>query len=290
MFPYESAIRSGMTLRNLRKVFGKTVLCFFAVFFHMAVPGLCGNTVSGSTTDTGTQPVKTFRFAMAEIESSFYFRLSRVAYTEIFSRLGYAYRQYALPPERALIEVNSGRFDGDAGRLTFDTVLVRKFPNLIRVPEAVAHVNNCAFSTDSTVKVSDWNDLIAGGFRVGYARGVKVVERKVKIYIKQELQFGFRDLNQGFELLRRKRIDILLGLASSVDELLLEPIYRETKVFNVGTLIKMDVYPYLHKKHRLLVPALTDAIQSIKKDGTLDRFTAEIRQSMRETQELKGTE
>ena len=109
-----------------------TFLCTLA-----GVPGYAQ--VIADAADGGDQSRDTLRMTMAKLETTFYFRLAKLVYSDAFSRLGYKSEVYSFPSERALIEANSGRLDGEAGRVMFDSASERKYPNLIRSDHDSGH-------------------------------------------------------------------------------------------------------------------------------------------------------
>ncbi len=200
------------------------------------------------------------------------YEYANLVYEEIFRRLGHDFQFVVLPPERALVEANVGRLDGNAGRIEFDATLKERYPNLIRVNEPLTKVTFGAYSKNGTLKVDGWNSLKDKDILIGFDRGVKMCEIRLPLYVKARNLFPFTDYRLGFKMLDRGRIDLVIQIKTTGDALLKQKKFEGTKIKYIGDLETVPVYPYLNKKHTALVPKLAEALRAIKKDGTYDRL------------------
>ena len=73
-------------------------------------------------------------------------------------------------------------------------------------------------------------------------------------------------------MLRHGRIDVLIALKSSIQDVLSEPEFRDSGIIQAGIMEVVPVFPYLHKIHRSLVPQLASSLKAMKEEGTLKRF------------------
>jgi polar amino acid transport system substrate-binding protein len=184
---------------------------------------------------------------------------------EAFRRLGRQIETAALPAERALLNVNAGIDDGELGRIPG---IEHDYPNLIRVPEKVFDFDFVGFARDPAVQVDGWQSLRS--YSVGHITGWKIYERNTQAARDVTTVRSIREL---FGLLEKKRADIVLlerwqGLWElrhrGLRARLLEPPFARSEMFI-----------YLHRKHRDVVPRLAQALADMKADGTYERLRRE---------------
>ena len=181
---------------------------------------------------------------------------------EAFRRCGIELQLVHLPPERGLRNANAGIEDGEIGRTAG---IEGRYPNLVRVPEAIIKLRFVAFSRKRSIAVENWGMLRP--YRVGIIKGWKVFEDNLRGIVTPML---VDDAEQLFNLLERDRTDVVLyerwmGLAQarkrgSHDATALSP-----------PLASLDIFTYLHKKHAGLAPKVAAALRAIKADGTYQR-------------------
>ncbi|MDH5184569.1 MAG: transporter substrate-binding domain-containing protein [Gammaproteobacteria bacterium] len=189
---------------------------------------------------------------------------------EAFRRIGVDVKVTILPGERALINVNSGIDDGDLFRAPgFES----NYPNLVQVPEKIGIMEFMAYSKESHPASISWQDL--QNHTIAYATGWKIYDRKVKA---NEIT-KVRKINDLFPLLENGRADIVLidrwqGLyiakSSGHKVHLIEP-----------PLATVDMYMYLHKNHAKLIPALSQALKEMKRDGSYQKIYTSLNQSLK---------
>ena len=177
---------------------------------------------------------------------------------EAFRRLGMRAQVIILPPRRALSNANAGVQDGDLPRIAG---LETSYPNLIRVPEKVMDAEFSAFSAGLDFPTDSWKSIEP--FAVGTVRGIKVFEDNIGnvrevVAVNSHLQL--------FSMLERGRVDLILFARS-------QGIWWARKLgFKVHVLepplATRELFMYLHKKHRSLVPRVADALAEMKRDGT----------------------
>lgn len=169
---------------------------------------------------------------------------------------------YPTATERGMLNANDGIDDGLAMRIAG---LEKQYPNLIRVPEAVAVNDFVAITTGHRFATSGWESLQP--YVVSYIMGWKVFEAHLP---KGKELTLVRDAEQLFTLLDKGRADVALyerwqGLATTramgIQVQVMEP-----------PLVRTNMYMYLHKKHAALVPRVAQALVKLKKNGTYQRI------------------
>ena len=267
-------------IKGLSATFKKLILIFIITIVSVTSHDFAHSAHSGSVSargPSGKQPVGTVRFSISQLVGTYYFKLAEMLYTEAFARLGYGFELYAFPPERALLESNSGRMDGEAGRIRFDTVLSDQYPNLIRVTEPVAVLHFCAYTADAAIHLNGWQGLEGRKLVIGYARGTKIAEKKLFDHVDSKYLFEVTDNRQGLRMLRLGRIDVMAATQASVESILAEPEFKDSGISLAGILEVVPAFPYLHKKHSALAPRMAAALKAMKKDGTFDRLLEEAK-------------
>jgi len=181
----------------------------------------------------------------------------------MFQRINVDAKTVLLPSERSLINANAGINDGNIARIKG---LEKKYKNLRMVPGKIIDFNFVVFTKNKNHKIKNWDDLEP--YNVAFINGWKVFEKKVSRY---KSLVKTRDSQQLFKLLKKDRIDIALydqwsgvwwtrNNNSQKIHYLLPPI------------ASYQLYLYLNKKHEKLVPQLSQALQSMKDDGTYQRI------------------
>lgn len=191
--------------------------------------------------------------------------------TEAVKRLGLALEIVNLPAERALIEADSGRDDGTFARVEG---MERQYPNLIRVAEPITTFEFVAHTAGAAFTPAGWESLRP--YHVGIITGWKILENNITGAASLT---RVRDDDLLFGLLAAGRVDVAVydrrqGLAA-IRRLGLRGIAALEPPLAVR-----PMYPYLHRRHAGLVPALERALRGMRADGTLRRITVEAQRRL----------
>ncbi|MDE1460684.1 substrate-binding periplasmic protein [Spartinivicinus poritis] len=156
-----------------------------------------------------------------------------------------------MPNKRSLLASNSGRVDGEAGRIAG---MEKEYPNLVMVPEFLYSLNVLVYSKKHHFTVAGWESLRP--YRIGVLRGAKYAEIGSKGMDTLIVSYG----TQLFQALDAGRIDVAVLHESGNLSL------SGVKGVNVlqPPLQKIIIYHYLHKKHQSLVPMINCAIRKVK--------------------------
>lgn len=229
---------------------------------------------AGEQKDSGLSPTeaekgsKTITLAFLTSKCAQCNRLINLLYTEALQRFGYKFNYETHPPQRSLIEANSGRIDGLAARLEFDADLKRQYPNLIQVEEQIWSVSTGAYSHNPALHIESWESLGNQNLLVGYADGMISARRGVKKYVRPDNGIAATDVYQGLKMLKAKRIDVFVDSDITIRNALENDEFKGVGFTRVGTVERYPLYPYLHKKHAEIAPKLAAALKAMKKDGT----------------------
>jgi len=182
---------------------------------------------------------------------------------EAFGRLGIELRVLILPAGRVLANANLGIEDGCLLRIAG---LEEKYPNLVRVPETLMVSEFVAYSSvrlDESDRLDKFRPL-----SVSYISGWQIFD---KLFRDHPHVTQVKDADLMFNLLKNGRADVVLyerwqGLG----------ILRELKIDDIHLvrppLVSMDMFMYLHRRHRHLVQPLAGKLAELKQDGTYRRL------------------
>jgi len=181
---------------------------------------------------------------------------------EAFKRIGLKAEVVFNPTERSLKDVNEGLFDVEINRIEG---MEKEYPNLVMVPEPNMVMRFVAFSKKD-LPVDGWDSL--RGLRIGIVKGWRILEENTRgfpgvILVPTETEL--------FNMLDRGRIDVAL-----YDEL---TGYEQISLRGFEGMRRLEpplagrkMHLYLHEKNIGLLEPLSEALGSMKEDGTYDRI------------------
>lgn len=182
---------------------------------------------------------------------------------EAFHRAGLTLQIAHLPAERSLTNANTGITDGDFVRISG---LDRLYTNLLRVPEKIADFEFVAFTGNPTIQIGDWAGCKP--YNVAIVRGWKILETNladvsslVKVKNQQLL----------FTLLAKHRVDIVIYSRFEGYEMTKQLGLHAVRALD-PPLATREMFLYLNKKHRRLIPVIAKQLRIMKHDGTFDRI------------------
>lgn len=177
----------------------------------------------------------------------------RVAY----ANLGWQLEFTELPAERAMLESNAGRADGETARVAG---IDARYKNL-RCVEVPLHVSSLSIFVKGADKpVPATLAELSRLPRVGMVVGRKVTE---------DATAGWTNVTRvtnsasALQMLRLGRIDAYLGRA---EDFLLTMRQEGVDVSDYAhrVALRFELFHYLHKKHEALLPAITAELRRIK--------------------------
>lgn len=181
---------------------------------------------------------------------------------EAYRRLGMSMVVNYLPGERSLYSANNGEMDGELYRRLG---MERDYPNLIILPVPLLTYEIVIFTQGTTFLVNGWESLRP--FTIGFVKGIKIIEKNT-VGMKLEQTATMR---QAFLKMSLGRSDIVVANRNSGLAVLKEMKLPDIKVLE-PPLASFPVFHYLHKKHEALVPKLTQILQQMQKDKTIERI------------------
>ncbi|MFV2054867.1 MAG: substrate-binding periplasmic protein [Thiohalomonadales bacterium] len=176
-----------------------------------------------------------------------------------FSNIGFTLIVKKLPAERGLRNANKGLIDGDIARIAG---LSQSYPNLVRVPEKIFEMSFVVWSYKEIDMTQAWDAL--SNRNVAYITGWKIFEHHLP---KTALVTKTKNSMQLFTLLKKGRTDYVLYNRSG-GEYISDQLNMATIKLQKPPLATKAMYIYLHKRHRKLVPLISQALVDMKKDGS----------------------
>lgn len=189
---------------------------------------------------------------------------------EAYRRLGMTMEVREFPGERALQTANEGKVDGELYR---KGDIAETFTHLIKIPVVISSADFVVFVKDKSISAYDWNALLP--YRVGYKRGVKSVEMNLVKGTKSE---PVSSTDQAFKKLDVGRNDVVIS--PKITGLVLLSQLGITGVTLLDPpLLSIQLFHYLHEKHKGLVPKLTATLQQMEKEGVIQNIHKQVEQA-----------
>lgn len=178
-----------------------------------------------------------------------------------YKMIDYSVEFIDLPARRALEWANYGKTDGDLARIDGTE---KKFTNLIKISTPVTVFKGVAFTRNIKKDILSWEDL--KGLSIGIIGGIRYSE----IGTQGLNPVLAEDMSHLFKLLSKDRIDIAVAV---LDAGRIE-IYRNFKDSGIQVIGKplysAQLFHYVHKKRKDLVPQLEQALQKMKENGKIE--------------------
>lgn len=194
--------------------------------------------------------------------------------TEICRRMHYACTLSYAPPARAAAMVETGEMDGENYRI-FDFLKDGRNPHHVRVDAPLYVATFMAWGKPLAPKVSSWQDLIALDRDVIYLFGSKIVVNRIGEAMGKKLQIT-HSVESGLNMLMANRASYFIGTDGFSVEHKIKELQLQNAIVNLGVVEKADTYMYLNEKHVALVPKMKEAIEQMRKDGTLQNLLREM--------------
>jgi ABC-type amino acid transport substrate-binding protein len=187
--------------------------------------------------------------------------------------MGYDFQLVYHPPEREIIEVNSGHIQGLAGRYSgFSTE--KKHPNIIRVEEPIYYLQYIGLSMNPSIRIDGWETV--KGYKITYEQGTKYIEDNIYKYVNKTDVIVAMSFKQSLELLKSGRVDLYLEIDDVQAIVKLLPENKNIKFYWAGNLGKVVIYPFVNRKETELAANLSETLRVMKADGTYDKLLKTI--------------
>jgi polar amino acid transport system substrate-binding protein len=174
-----------------------------------------------------------------------------------YQLLGIELEIIPLPAKRALLEAEKGNtYDAELARIEQAEKLLTNF---VRIPVSLREIGTVAVASKDLKALSSQLGVESlSNYRVASMRGILITD-----FLLKDIDNILVDTpKQGLYMLLYKRIDVFVALDFMVSDLPNE-LKQNNFIIHRPPIYKTKFYHYLHKKHKGLAPALTQALSQI---------------------------
>jgi len=207
-------------------------------------------------------------FTCAMTEDFPFKALSHKIFSTAFDALGYDFDLRLSTDLRSVVDAANGTTDGVCSRV-YNYNELSGTPNLIRVESPVARVAIEVWGRKANLSMSATGDLPAassatGVLKVGHKRGSAWIERYLNTQHHAEIT-KLIDVPMGMKMLGGGRLDLFVGIGPQIGYAI-KHFHLQDKVYRVGTLATLELYPYLNIRHRALAVPLAQQLNKLIKE------------------------
>ena len=187
-----------------------------------------------------------------------------------YTKAGLQMKVLYLPFEESLQRADSGQTDGDLARIG---TIIRKYPNLRRIPADIIEIQAVAFSKNTSLNIKKWSDLT--GHTLTIVKGIKFIEEGTKDLKRQVVL----SVPEAIEALKNDKSEVIviprltgLSINAKIQGSTIKPVSH-----HLQTLL---LYHYVNKKNTHLIPIITPILKAMKQSGEIDYM---LRSHLRKT-------
>ena len=130
-------------------------------------------------------------------------------------------------------------------------------------------VYNAAFSKDANIKIRKFEDL--NDFKYGLRRGRFKLLNTLKKRVSAKPIIVSSD-KAAFKMLAASRMQIVLS-ESALGRAIISSSKNYAGIEEIGRLASVEIYAYMHKKHKALARKIAQNLAAMKLDGSFEKIT-----------------
>jgi len=182
----------------------------------------------------------------------------------VYARLNIKLEFEDVPGKRALVL----DLDGEIQRIG---TLSREYPTLIKITPAINYIEPAVFTTRLHFDVAGWDSI--RDYSIGIVRGVGSSENGTSGMSRVTATTNLETLIQ---MLDADRFDVIVtDLFSGL--VAVRKLNLQARVYPLSPpLARIDIYHYLHERHRDLVPKVGKVIEEMTASGELARLREQL--------------
>ena len=171
-----------------------------------------------------------------------------------YNKLGFKVEFITLPAVRSMHDTDEG-VHADAEFIR-TKIVEGQMKNSIRIPIPISTIDFCAVVKDSKIKIQKWEDF--NQYSVAIIKGYVLSENKItgSNVLKTE------NSEQALSMLQSGRVQVAALVKTEANFLIELHGYEKLKICP-DSVEKIKVYHYINKKHKNLVPQLTEAFKEL---------------------------
>jgi len=168
------------------------------------------------------------------------------------------------PAERALRQANSGLEDGDGPRVSG---LNKSYPNLLQVPEKVIDMNFVAFTQGNLqFSTQSWDSLKS--YNVGIVTGWKILEKNI---VNSKSLLKLKNPKELMAALKSGEIEVAI-ISEETGRYVGKQVGIEKLNVMQPAFASREMFLYLHKKYKALIPKVADTLRQLKEEGVYQQI------------------
>lgn len=182
-----------------------------------------------------------------------------------YDALGITFEVHPMPGQRALVEANAGKADGELYRIHLDKQI---YSNLIRIPVVIDYFDSVYAITREPLESAHLDDVAE--LRIGILRGLKFAEELTR---QMPNVTTISEWEQLWRMLDRERIDVVITpkrINATQDVNIENGGFAKTRITDA----RVNLYHYLHSRHADIVPELTRTLRHMEKSGAIKAILA----------------
>lgn len=166
------------------------------------------------------------------------------------------------PAPRGVMVSNSGLYDGETFR---GMDFIKEETNLLPVMVVIGDVDWRVYSKKTQFKVQGFKSLAP--YSVSSRRGILAADNILQF---ARVKHMLNTFEQSLLMLDAGRVDLAI-----IPERVARPLLEKTPldVFSLSPSIRVDkLYHFLHKKHKNLIPKITEVLKKMEQNGDINRI------------------
>lgn len=160
---------------------------------------------------------------------------------------------------------DEGKIDGDVNRVAS---IAKDYPNLVKVPVPLFFVDIVAFTKSTEIAIKGWDSLRP--YKIATLRGLKIAEQGLENFE----YVSVPDFDPIIRMLERGRVDIAVLPREDGIKGIKELGITSIRVIE-PPLIRVELYHFLHNKHKSIVPEITASLDKMREEGLIEKLIRE---------------
>ena len=205
-------------------------------------------------------------------------------YTEAFHRLGIEFNYVIYPPARASAMADSGLIDGEALRnRDYNDI----YTNLVPVEESIFALSVHAYVINPEISLDSWESFRGTGYKVEYYRSARLVRQKLGEVVEDKNLSVANEHIHALNRLKAGRIDVYVESSAALAPLLESPEFKDSGIRSEATLMVVDMYSFLNRKHAGLARELAGVLRQMKEEGLVEEYRRDAGRKFADTADSK---
>ncbi len=184
--------------------------------------------------------------------------------TSAYAELGIDVEFKFYPPSRGVLVADAGLYDGEAFR---GMDFIGEETNLLPVMVVIVEVDWWVYAKDIRFEVAGYKSLAP--YSVSSRRGILAADNILQYARKKQMLNTFE---QTLLTLNAGRVDLAIIPARVAFAILKD---RPLDIYPLSPPIRVDkLYHFLHKRHKNLIPKITEVLKRMEKNGVMKHIWA----------------